>query len=255
MAMTEQTWATVPVHTVSRAVMRSPRVILAVFPANLPVRIVALIAASRIVPDSRHGNVAKVPGLLGVALLTIGVGAPAPGHRAGHTHLLRRGAPRVRRRLVGDGGHGARRRRGPPRPVHPAYPRHGPVLLKKQRKKRGRPMSSIVFGITFDAGDAKTVASFWAAALGRNVADGATEAAAAVEADPAIPGSRIGFRQVPENKTVKNRMHFDLATGDFDAEADRLTRLGATKLNEVNAGLHYATFADPEGNEFDLIAR
>lgn len=116
-------------------------------------------------------------------------------------------------------------------------------------------MSSIVFGITFDARDAKAAATFWASALGRNVADGATETAAAVEADPAISGSRIGFRQVPEDKTVKNRMHFDLVTGEFDAEVGRLTSLGATKLNEVNSGLHYATFADPDGNEFDLIAR
>ena len=106
-------------------------------------------------------------------------------------------------------------------------------------------MSSIVFGITVDARDAEATASFWVAALGRNVADGATETAVAVEADPAIPGSCIGFRQGSEGKTVKNRMHFDLATGDFDAEVDRLTGLGGTKLNEVNAGLHYATFADP----------
>jgi hypothetical protein len=53
----------------------------------------------------------------------------------------------------------------------------------------------------------------------------------------------VGFQQVPEGKAVKNRLHFDLATGDFDAEMDRLARLGATKLNEVDAGLHYATLA------------
>jgi predicted enzyme related to lactoylglutathione lyase len=116
-------------------------------------------------------------------------------------------------------------------------------------------MSNTVFGISFDARDAKAAATFWAAALGRTVADGANDTMAAVEADPAVPGSRIGFRQVPEDKTVKNRMHFDLGTGDFAAEARRLTELGATKLNEVDAGIHYATFADPEGNEFDLIAR
>jgi predicted enzyme related to lactoylglutathione lyase len=112
-----------------------------------------------------------------------------------------------------------------------------------------------IFGITFDARDAKAAATFWANALNRPLADGASEAAAAVGADPAVPGSRIGFRQVPEDKTVKNRMHFDLATDDFDAELSRLTGLGASKLNEVTGGLHYATLADPEGNEFDLIAR
>ena len=115
-------------------------------------------------------------------------------------------------------------------------------------------MTSAVFGVTFDARDAKAAASFWAAALGRTVADGADDTSAAVDADPAVPGSRIGFQQVPEDKKVKNRMHFDLVTAEFDAETERLSSLGATKLGEVNAHIHYITFADPEGNEFDLIA-
>jgi predicted enzyme related to lactoylglutathione lyase len=115
-------------------------------------------------------------------------------------------------------------------------------------------MSSNVYGVSFDAHDAKAVASFWAAALGRTVADGADSANAAVNADPAAGGSRIGFHRVPEGKTVKNRMHFDLITTDFDAEIERLTGLGATKLNEIKNGGHWATLADPEGNEFDVIA-
>jgi hypothetical protein len=97
-------------------------------------------------------------------------------------------------------------------------------------------------------------ATFWAGALGRTLADGADETAAAVEADPNVPGSRIGFRQVPEDKKVKNRMHFDLVTSDFDVEVGRLTDLGASRLHEVDAHIRHATFADPEGNEFDLIA-
>ena len=114
-------------------------------------------------------------------------------------------------------------------------------------------MCSNVFGVSFDAHDAQATASFWAAALGRTVADGASSGNATVNADPAIPGSRIGFHRVPEGKTVKNRMHLDLITTDFDAEIDRLTGLGATKLNEIKDGGHWATLADPEGNEFDVI--
>jgi predicted enzyme related to lactoylglutathione lyase len=115
-------------------------------------------------------------------------------------------------------------------------------------------VSSNVFGISFDAYDAQAAATFWAVALGRTVADGASSDNATVSADPAIPGSRIGFHRVPEGKTVKNRMHLDLISTDFDAEINRLTGLGATKLNEVNAGAHWVTLADPEGNEFDVIA-
>jgi hypothetical protein len=49
-------------------------------------------------------------------------------------------------------------------------------------------------------------------------------------------------------------MHFDLITTDFDVEIDRLTGLGATKLNEIKGGRHWATLADPECHEFDVIA-
>jgi hypothetical protein len=114
-------------------------------------------------------------------------------------------------------------------------------------------MSSTVFGVSYDAADAKVAASFWAAALSRSVGDGADAYSAVVEtADPAS-GPRIGFRRVPEPKTVKNRMHFDLITPDFPSELERLFALGATKLNEVRDGAHWVTLADPEGNEFDLI--
>jgi predicted enzyme related to lactoylglutathione lyase len=115
-------------------------------------------------------------------------------------------------------------------------------------------VSSSMFGVAFDARDAQTAAGFWAAALGRTVADGATADNAVIDADPAVPGSRIGFHRVPEGKTVKNRMHFDLISADFDAEIGRLTGLGAVKLNEVSGRAHWVTLADPEGNEFDVIA-
>ena len=59
-------------------------------------------------------------------------------------------------------------------------------------------MSSTVSGVTFDAHDASTTASFWAAVLGRTIADGASPDYAIVTADPAIPGSRIGFFRFPE---------------------------------------------------------
>jgi len=85
--------------------------------------------------------------------------------------------------------------------------------------------------------------------------------------DPSGAGPRIWFHVVPEPKTGKNRLHFDLeASGGLDvpmavrrarveAEAARLVRLGATRLETLEvAGMeHYAVaMADPEGNEFDI---
>ncbi|HTU71912.1 MAG TPA: MFS transporter [Trebonia sp.] len=48
-----------------------------VFLVNLPVGIIAYIAAHRVVPDSRDAAVTKIPDLTGAALLTVGVGALA----------------------------------------------------------------------------------------------------------------------------------------------------------------------------------
>ena len=116
-------------------------------------------------------------------------------------------------------------------------------------------MSSTFFGASFDASDAARAARFWAEVLDRRVADGADERDAVVEAGDPGGGPRLAFHQVPEAKTVKNRFHPDLITSDYQGEAARLLALGASKLNEFErGGARWTTFADVEGNEFDLIA-
>ena len=71
------------------------------------------------------------------------------------------------------------------------------------------------------------------------------------------PGQpRILFQQVPEAKTVKNRMHLDVRPGppgtvDLDALRERLVEHGAVEVGRGQQGPHtWVTFADPEGNEF-----
>jgi hypothetical protein len=66
-------------------------------------------------------------------------------------------------------------------------------------------------------------------------------------------GRRILFQEVPEPKTVKDRIHLDLLVGPDAraAEVERLLGLGATVLREVDEpGGRHTTMADPEGNEF-----
>jgi predicted enzyme related to lactoylglutathione lyase len=117
-------------------------------------------------------------------------------------------------------------------------------------------MSNTFLAVSIDCADAATLAEFWAAALGRPVNEGASTAFAAIAAnDVTASGPFLMFHQVPEPKTVKNRLHFDLRSPDYAAELDHLIGLGATKLNEVVSGDNrWTTLADPEGNEFDLIA-
>jgi hypothetical protein len=72
-------------------------------------------------------------------------------------------------------------------------------------------------------------------------------------------GHRVLFIEVPEGKSGKNRLHFDLRprTGTRNEEVDRLLGLGATEVAD-RRGLHgpgtgWVVLADPEGNEFCVL--
>jgi hypothetical protein len=141
--------------------------------------------------------------------------------------------------------------------------------------------------ITVDCQDPQRLTGFWAAALGYQIEEPPagfdswnaywrsagvpeeelptdTDAADSI-VDPAGVGPRIWFQLVPEGKSVKNRLHFDLMISPgrdaplgerrplVDAEVDRLTGLGASVLRwPVPDGTdHYGVLmGDPEGNEF-----
>jgi len=51
-------------------------------------------------------------------------------------------------------------------------------------------------------------------------------------------------------KTGKNRLRFDLATDDQQAEIDRLVSLGATRIDVGQGEAGWVVLADPDGNEF-----
>ena len=79
--------------------------------------------------------------------------------------------------------------------------------------------------------------------------------AAILHPDGTDRAPRILFVQVPEAKTVKNRVHLDLrSTAEpSDAERERLLGLGATELWTGQQGPHrWVVLADPEGNELCL---
>lgn len=115
--------------------------------------------------------------------------------------------------------------------------------------------NSTVLGLSFDTHDAARVARFWADALGRQLADGASaQDAVVLPGEDSSAGPRLAFHQVPEGKAVKNRVHLDLITTDFDGESERLISLGATVVNTIRGQTTWTTFVDPEGNEFDLIS-
>ncbi|MGW1186376.1 VOC family protein [Streptomyces sp. NPDC002559] len=86
--------------------------------------------------------------------------------------------------------------------------------------------------------------------------------------DPAGRGPRVWFQQVPEPKTVKNRIHFDLKVGGgrdvplevrtqrVTAAVERLVEAGAAVVriaDEPDMGQYAVLLQDPEGNEFDVV--
>lgn len=108
-------------------------------------------------------------------------------------------------------------------------------------------MAAFIKSVTFDCVDALRVAQFWAGALGSDVDEDSTHEKAYVEA-AGWGGPNMWFNVVPETKTAKNRVHFDLrAPGPLQEEVQRLSALGASVLD---ARSNLVVMADPEGNEF-----
>jgi deazaflavin-dependent oxidoreductase (nitroreductase family) len=109
--------------------------------------------------------------------------------------------------------------------------------------------------LSIDCADALALARFWSEVLGRPVNPGADAENAAIDATDPASGPRLAFHKVPESKSVKNRLHLDLRTDQFEADSERMIKLGAAPIRNVEKPTaRWTTFADPEGNEFDLVA-
>jgi len=63
------------------------------------------------------------------------------------------------------------------------------------------------------------------------------------------------FVQVPESKSIKNRLHLDLSPVDNShaEEIDRALQLGATRVEVGQGEQPWEVLADPEGNEFCML--
>jgi predicted enzyme related to lactoylglutathione lyase len=108
--------------------------------------------------------------------------------------------------------------------------------------------------LNIDCADPAALADFWGKALGRPVSPGAVAGDMAVDATDPASGPRLILHPVPEPEAVTNRLRPILLTDHHDEETERLTGLGARPVNETKLpAIRVTTFADPEGNEFDLV--
>jgi hypothetical protein len=108
-----------------------------------------------------------------------------------------------------------------------------------------------LYEIGVDSADAIASATWWAETFGVPVQQNLDEGWAWVEEVPGMPFEAMVFAPVPEPKTLKNRIHWDVQTDDIQQLVDH----GATVLRTPDDDISWTIMADPEGNEFCAFLR
>jgi predicted enzyme related to lactoylglutathione lyase len=111
--------------------------------------------------------------------------------------------------------------------------------------------------IQVDCEDPARLAEFWARMLATDVLGRLGDPPHYVTLNsPQAGAPRIAFQRVPERKTGKNRLHFDIAVTDLPAAIEQAVSLGASPTADgdfVEYGIRWTVMRDPEGNEFCLV--
>jgi hypothetical protein len=122
-------------------------------------------------------------------------------------------------------------------------------------------MTSRIAHTSIDCAHAYELSEWWKQVLGYvDIADDPNEPGHEECMIQTPDGShQVLFIEVPEGKSVKNRLHFDLRPTDRtqDEEIERLLGIGATQVadhrGKYGPGTGWVTLADPEGNEFCIL--
>ena len=130
-------------------------------------------------------------------------------------------------------------------------------------------MSLRWYSVVIDCHDTAAQARWWADVLDWQIIHEADDEVAVVpkhvteESVRTTPWEQVGpglvFVPVPEDKTVKNRLHIDLAPQLDDDQAAMVEALIAKGATRVDVGQDeeeatWVVLADPEGNEFCLLS-
>lgn len=107
--------------------------------------------------------------------------------------------------------------------------------------------------ICLDANDTAALASWWSRALGWPLEEAEDDGEWFLRA-PQGQGPDWLFLPVPEGKSVKNRIHLDFTPDDQQAEVQRLLGMGARPVDIGQGEQTWVVLADPEGNEFCVLA-
>jgi catechol 2,3-dioxygenase-like lactoylglutathione lyase family enzyme len=137
------------------------------------------------------------------------------------------------------------------------------LASQKRSGHRARQLSRVgcmnlrIQCVCIDTADPARLAAFWESALGwRRTHEKddqvVLEPPAGSPEDGIVPD--LLFLRVPEDKTAKNRLHFDLRPQDQAAEVARLEALGARRADVgQKADVSWVVMSDPAGNEFCVL--
>ncbi|QCD57678.1 VOC family protein [Streptomyces hawaiiensis] len=116
-------------------------------------------------------------------------------------------------------------------------------------------MVSVLQNVAIDCANAYELARFWNSVTGRPLHPEDRPGDRETQVLPA-EGPVLHSNQVPEAKTIKNRIHLCLRPETSrDQEVERLVGLGAAVVADHRNpdGSGWAILADPEGNEFCVL--
>ncbi len=124
--------------------------------------------------------------------------------------------------------------------------------MGKVLKKELANVSLTFDEICIDAHDASALGAWWSKVLGWP-SDVDDDGDVVLHAPPGA-GPNWLFIAVPDDKVVKNRIHLDFRPDDQQAEVDRVIGLGARHVDIGQGEQSWVVLADPEGNEFCILA-
>jgi hypothetical protein len=127
----------------------------------------------------------------------------------------------------------------------------------------GSDLTSRFTELAIDCADPPGLARFWCAVLDYEVRGheeglvtiGPPRASVSEHRAGPVPPV-LTFAQVPERKAGKNRVHLDVSPTDREQseEVRRLVDLGARRVDVGQGEQSWVVLADPEGNEFCVLA-
>ena len=105
-----------------------------------------------------------------------------------------------------------------------------------------RSLPGRLYEVNVDCADPDALSAWWAEVMGLQRENNALSGT--------LPFDYLCFAAVPEPKSAKNRIHWDVAAPDVSA----LVAAGARILRKPDDDIFWHVLADPEGNEFCVFS-